>query len=90
MAAHPATERDPELVSTVDDYLAFCCMLLNHGRHERTRVLSRPSVELMVTNHLTPEQTLGAEIFLGACSPRPTTAACWRTTGPRSNQAIDD
>ncbi len=53
------------LVSTVDDYLAFCQMLLNKGRHGRDRILSRPSVELMTMDHLTPAQKEGAEIFLG-------------------------
>jgi CubicO group peptidase (beta-lactamase class C family) len=44
------------LVSTVDDYLVFCQMMLNMGRHGRERILSRPSVELMTTDHLTQEQ----------------------------------
>ncbi|HEU0220856.1 MAG TPA: serine hydrolase domain-containing protein [Paracoccaceae bacterium] len=43
------------LVSTADDYLAFCRMLLNQGRGPQ-RILSRRSVELMTTDHLTPEQ----------------------------------
>jgi CubicO group peptidase (beta-lactamase class C family) len=44
------------LVSTVDDYHAYFRMLLNHGTHGRNRILSRPAVELMTTNCLTPEQ----------------------------------
>ncbi len=44
------------LVSTIDDYLAFGQMMLNKGRHGRERVLSRPSVETMTTDQLTPEQ----------------------------------
>jgi CubicO group peptidase (beta-lactamase class C family) len=44
------------LVSTIDDYLAFAQMMLNHGKHGRQRVLSRPSVETMTTDHLLPEQ----------------------------------
>jgi len=56
------------LVSTVDDYLAFCRMMLNKGRYERERILSRPSVELMTTDHLTAEQKEGAEIFFGGNS----------------------
>ncbi|HZU75982.1 MAG TPA: serine hydrolase domain-containing protein, partial [Dehalococcoidia bacterium] len=44
------------LVSTVDDYLAFAQMLLNHGRHGSERILSRHSVELMTTDQLTSEQ----------------------------------
>ena len=45
------------LASTVDDYHAYFRMLLNHGVHEGERILSRPAVELMTTNRLTPEQT---------------------------------
>src|SRR6185503_11360213 len=44
------------LVSTIDDCLAFGQMLLNNGRHGRERILSRPSVELMTTDQLTPKQ----------------------------------
>ncbi|HEY7127107.1 MAG TPA: serine hydrolase, partial [Ktedonobacterales bacterium] len=44
------------LVSTVDDYLAFGQMLLHKGKHAGQRILSRPAVEVMTTDHLTPEQ----------------------------------
>jgi CubicO group peptidase (beta-lactamase class C family) len=44
------------LVSTVDDYLAFGLMMLNKGRYGSERLLSRPSVETMTTDQLTPEQ----------------------------------
>jgi CubicO group peptidase (beta-lactamase class C family) len=44
------------LVSTADDYLSFARMLLDGGRHGNARILSRPSVELMTTDQLTPEQ----------------------------------
>jgi len=44
------------LVSTVDDYLAFGRMMLNQGRNGGTRILSRPSVETMTTDHLTAAQ----------------------------------
>jgi CubicO group peptidase (beta-lactamase class C family) len=53
------------LVSTVDNYLAFQKMLLAQGRYARGRILSRPSVELMLTDHLTPEQKADAGMFLG-------------------------
>ena len=53
------------LVSTVDDYLAFCLMMLNKGKYGGERILSRPSVELMSTDHLTPEQRAGTEMFFG-------------------------
>ena len=44
------------LVSTIDDYLAFGQMMLNQGKHGNERLLSRPSVETMTTDQLTPEQ----------------------------------
>ncbi len=44
------------LVSTVDDYLAFGQMMLDRGKHGDERILSRPSVELMTTDQLTPQQ----------------------------------
>ncbi len=44
------------LVSTVDDFHAFGRMLLAGGAYDGGRLLSRPSVELMTTDHLTPEQ----------------------------------
>lgn len=44
------------LVSTVDDFLAFGQMLLGNGRLGKERILSRPSVLLMTTDQLTPEQ----------------------------------
>jgi len=53
------------LVSTVDDYLAFQRMLLNKGRHRGERILSRPAVELMMTDQLTPAQKQGTELFFG-------------------------
>jgi CubicO group peptidase (beta-lactamase class C family) len=40
------------LVSTADDFLAFAEMLLRGG----APILSRPSVETMTSDHLTPEQ----------------------------------
>lgn len=44
------------LVSTADDYHAYFRMLLNGGMHGTERILSRPAVQLMTTNQLTPEQ----------------------------------
>jgi CubicO group peptidase (beta-lactamase class C family) len=55
------------LVSTADDYLSFARMLMDKGRHGKTRLLSRPSVELMTADQLTPEQRItsgfGPEFF---------------------------
>lgn len=53
------------LAGTADDYLAFCRMLLNDGRHPGGRILSRPAVRAMATDQLTPEQKAGNEIFFG-------------------------
>jgi CubicO group peptidase (beta-lactamase class C family) len=44
------------LVSTADDYLAFASALLAGGTHRGERVLSRPSVTLMTSDHLSAEQ----------------------------------
>lgn len=44
------------LVSTADDYLTFTTALLAGGTHRGERVLSRPSVTLMTSDHLTPAQ----------------------------------
>jgi CubicO group peptidase (beta-lactamase class C family) len=52
------------LLSTVDDYLSFARLLLNKGVHQGGRLLSERSVELMTTNHLTPEQVVGAGSLL--------------------------
>ncbi|KAF1721474.1 serine hydrolase domain-containing protein [Pseudoxanthomonas wuyuanensis] len=41
------------LYSTASDYARFCQMLLDGGRREDTRLLSRKTVELMMMNHLT-------------------------------------
>ncbi len=51
------------LVSTVDDLLAFGRMMLNQGSYGRERILSRPSVELMTTDHITPEQKAASPFF---------------------------
>src|SRR5829696_4905197 len=44
------------LVSTVDDLLAFGRMMLNQGKHGNQRILSRRSVDLMTTDHISSEQ----------------------------------
>ena len=53
------------LVSTVDDCLAFNLMMLNKGRHGAGRILSRLSVELMTTDHITAEQKAASPFFPG-------------------------
>jgi CubicO group peptidase (beta-lactamase class C family) len=62
----PAFPRGADgLVSTIDDYYAFGRMLLNQGRHGDTRILARPTVELMATDQLTPGQRANAGPILG-------------------------
>jgi CubicO group peptidase (beta-lactamase class C family) len=51
------------LVSTVDDLLAFGQMMLKGGKHGNERILSRPSVEVMTTDHITPEQKAVSDFF---------------------------
>ena len=58
------------LVSTVDDLAAFGGMLLAGGTHGGRRVLARPTVEAMTTNHLTPVQ-------LAAGGPDPDEGQGW-------------
>jgi CubicO group peptidase (beta-lactamase class C family) len=53
------------LLSTVDDYLAFARMLLDKGTYRGERLLQERSVELLTTNHLTPEQVAAAPLLVG-------------------------
>ena len=47
------------LVSTAADLLAFGEMMRGNGTREDVRILSRPSVALMTTNQIRPEQVQG-------------------------------
>jgi len=51
------------LVSTVDDLLAFGRMMLGKGATGGERILSRPAVELMTMDHLTPGQKAASPFF---------------------------
>jgi CubicO group peptidase (beta-lactamase class C family) len=53
------------LVSTVDDVLAFGRMMLGRGKYSGGRILSRPAVELMTTDQLTPAQKAVSELVPG-------------------------
>ncbi|HWF79047.1 MAG TPA: serine hydrolase domain-containing protein [Streptosporangiaceae bacterium] len=53
------------LVSTVTDYLAFGEMMLRQGKFDGGRLLSRPSVEVMTTDQLTPGQKQASGPFAG-------------------------
>ena len=51
------------LVSTIDDMAALGRMMLDRGSYGGERILSRPSVELMTRDHLTPEQKATSPFF---------------------------
>jgi CubicO group peptidase (beta-lactamase class C family) len=53
------------LVSTADDFLAFGRMMLSLGRHGADRILARPTVELMTTDHLTQAQKAASFFYPG-------------------------
>jgi CubicO group peptidase (beta-lactamase class C family) len=40
-------------------------MMLNNGKHGNERILSRLSVELMTTDHITPAQKAASDFFPG-------------------------
>ena len=78
------------LVSTVDDYLAFGRMLLDQGRFDGGRILSRPSVAAMTTDQLTPAQKAASGFVPGlsehdgwgsACRLRPPRTDVWPSPG---------
>ncbi len=55
------------LLSTADDYLAFARLLLNHGVHDGTRLLTEQSVVAMTTNQLSRAQIdSGAMLLAGS------------------------
>ncbi|MFC7643851.1 serine hydrolase domain-containing protein [Streptosporangium lutulentum] len=74
------------LVSTADDLLAFCTMMLNKGRYGGQRILSRPSVELMTTDQLTEGQKAENAVFFGveAAGDSGSTSSHGGTTCPPS------
>jgi CubicO group peptidase (beta-lactamase class C family) len=53
------------LVSTANDLLAFGRMIINKGAYGRERILSRPTIEVMATDQLTPEQKAASPFFPG-------------------------
>jgi CubicO group peptidase (beta-lactamase class C family) len=53
------------LVSTADDFLAFGRMMLRLGSHGAHRILARPTVDLMTTDHLTAAQKAASPFFPG-------------------------
>ena len=73
------------LVSTADDYLAFARMLLGGGKLGKERILSRPSVEAMITDQLSPAVKAASEFMPGYWDARGWGFGCYvvnkRTTG---------
>ena len=55
------------LLSTAEDYLAFCRMILGEGELNENRILSRKTIDLMSANHLTGGVDL-AEVASGRWS----------------------
>jgi CubicO group peptidase (beta-lactamase class C family) len=53
------------LVSTTEDYLRFCRMLLAGGELDGTRVLGRKTIELMTMNHLPDDGELATHAVPG-------------------------
>jgi CubicO group peptidase (beta-lactamase class C family) len=53
------------LLSTADDLLAFGQMMLNNGPYQGRLLLSRPSIEVMTTDQITPEQKARSPFFPG-------------------------
>jgi CubicO group peptidase (beta-lactamase class C family) len=51
------------LVSTADDLLTFGRMMLDNGNFAGERILSRPSIELMIMDHLTADQKAVSPFF---------------------------
>jgi CubicO group peptidase (beta-lactamase class C family) len=51
------------LVSTAEDLLAFGQMMLANGASGAERILSRPAIELMTMDQLTPEQKAASPFF---------------------------
>ncbi|MDY0065419.1 MAG: serine hydrolase domain-containing protein [Steroidobacteraceae bacterium] len=60
------------LLSTAEDYVRFCQMLLNGGELDGVRLLSRKTVEWMTSDHLPPHIAYGAfTMELGLSAPLP-------------------
>jgi CubicO group peptidase (beta-lactamase class C family) len=53
------------MVSTIGDYAAFAAMLLGGGTYRGARILSRPSVSLLTSDQLSPEQKATSGLALG-------------------------
>jgi CubicO group peptidase (beta-lactamase class C family) len=54
-----------ELASTAADFARFGRMMLDHGRLGDVRLLARPSVQTMITDHISPAQKAASPFFPG-------------------------
>ncbi|NVM35226.1 MAG: beta-lactamase family protein [Candidatus Lokiarchaeota archaeon] len=45
------------LVSTVEDYMKFCLMMLNGGQYKNNQIVSKETIELMTSNQLPNDNT---------------------------------
>jgi CubicO group peptidase (beta-lactamase class C family) len=50
------------LVSTTMDYARFCAMLLNGGTLDGNRIIGRKTLELMASDHLSPQVKIKGEL----------------------------
>ncbi|WP_446211066.1 serine hydrolase domain-containing protein [Micromonospora sp. IBSANI012] len=73
------------LVSTADDYLAFATALLAGGTHHGERMLPRPSVALMTSDHLTPAQKPVSGSGLGTSTPWAGVSGCRSAPAARAS-----
>jgi CubicO group peptidase (beta-lactamase class C family) len=65
MLEKPAMESGGSgLVSTTMDYARFCQMLLNGGTLDGTRIIGRKTLELMASDHLSPDVRIIGDLML--------------------------
>jgi CubicO group peptidase (beta-lactamase class C family) len=57
------------LVSTLEDYLHFCQMLLNNGQYNGLRTLEKSTVKLMTTNHFPNNTSVQDKRFIKITDP---------------------
>ncbi|MHA1944837.1 MAG: serine hydrolase domain-containing protein [Candidatus Hodarchaeales archaeon] len=57
------------LVSTLEDYLHFCQMLLNNGKYNGLRILKKSTVKLMTTNHFPNNTSVQDKRFIKITDP---------------------
>ncbi|HEY1536297.1 MAG TPA: serine hydrolase, partial [Polyangiaceae bacterium] len=76
------------LVSTAEDVLVFAQMMLDGGKHGRHRILSRPTIEAMSVDQITPEQKRVSPFFPGFWSNTGWGLGFSIVTGPDATPAL--